>query len=243
MVKRLIDVGNSGLKWVDWSDEIVQRGQFPYDTAKIGDLLDKIRKLPKVSSVFLASVASEAVTLQIADAFTTPFQSVTRLHSEAHALGVTNAYAEPHTLGVDRWLTLLGAWQLRRAPCVIVDAGTAVTVDALNGAGFHLGGAIFPDSALMQQALYGYTSRIPRASLADWTLPGRTTAACVAAGTHWAVVGGIECLASEIGKKLDNPRFLLTGGGSERLVSDLGHHWEYLPDLVFLGMAARAMAT
>lgn len=61
-----------------------------------------------------------------------------------HLCGVTAAYAEPHRLGVDRLLALIGARRRHAGACVVVDAGSALTVDALDAAGAHLGGVIMP---------------------------------------------------------------------------------------------------
>ncbi len=240
-MKLLIDLGNSALKWAIDDDGIRQRGSFDYHPQQPLEFEQQIDGLlPQAMAVFVASVASEATTARVITRLARRATAVIPLYSEATALGVTNAYTEAHTLGVDRWLALLGAWHLGLAPCVVVDAGTAVTVDALDGDGRHRGGAIFPDSVLMQQALYGYTSRIPRDAQRFERLPGTSTAACVQAGTQFAVVGAIERIAAELAASLPRPRLLLTGGASRAIHPELRGDWQSLPDLVFIGMAARA---
>lgn len=75
------------------------------------------------------------------------------IHAVAYQCGVRNYYADPAQLGSDRWAALIGAWESERQGCLVVDAGTAMTVDALTDTGEFLGGIITPGIDLMQQIL------------------------------------------------------------------------------------------
>ena len=72
--------------------------------------------------------------------------------SSATYAGVGNAYKEPHRLGVDRWLALLAIKARGESAAVIIDVGTACTIDVMNN-GQHLGGYIFPGIAVARDAL------------------------------------------------------------------------------------------
>lgn len=74
--------------------------------------------------------------------------------------GVRNGYADYQRLGMDRWLAIIGAYQLARGACLVLDLGTAITADYVNAAGEHLGGYICPGLPLMRGLLRTHTQRI-----------------------------------------------------------------------------------
>ena len=78
----------------------------------------------------------------------------------AQQCGVRSSYVDPAALGPDRWAALIGAWHLTGGACVVVNAGTTMTVDALNGEGVFLGGCIVPGAALMREALARDTANL-----------------------------------------------------------------------------------
>jgi type III pantothenate kinase len=153
--------------------------------------------------------------------------------------GVTNGYDRPEQLGVDRWLAILGAFALCRRSFVVIDLGTAVTVDLVRGNGEHLGGYIAPGLPLLRRQLSSSTGRIalgeglPVGTLND---PGRNTEDGVDRGCRLMlkayVQAQIENARSILG---DCPKVYLTGGDAE-LVSDSAST-EHVPDLVFRGLA------
>jgi len=156
----------------------------------------------------------------------------------AEDLGLVNSYEEPQRMGVDRWLAMAGARGQGEGPFCVVDAGTAITVDQVDGDGRHLGGWIVPGPALAAGALFTGTARIPQ-ELADaapsW---GCSTAECVAAGMDQALRGlGQRIVAA--GMELHGAAIpiLGTGGDGERLLQWLGPDAKLAPDLVLEGLA------
>src|SRR6185436_9837669 len=75
------------------------------------------------------------------------------LTSRHEQCGVRNAYGEPSQLGTDRWASLIAAWRFVRGAALVVNAGTAVTIDMLDATGVFRGGVILPGLALMASAL------------------------------------------------------------------------------------------
>jgi type III pantothenate kinase len=112
----------------------------------------------------------------------------------------------PERVGVDRLLNavaansffLRGRKSRRAKAAVVIDAGTAVTVDLLGPDGAFEGGAIFPGRQLMAAALHDYTAQLPLVASPKRTPPpvGANTVAAVEAGIHHAVAGGINQLIS-----------------------------------------------
>jgi type III pantothenate kinase len=134
----------------------------------------------------------------------------------------------PDQVGIDRLLDVLAARSEvpRGEPAVVVDAGSAVTVNWMDAEGVFAGGAIFPGRRLMAEALHNYTATLPRADLEKHApmVPAGNTQQALAAGIHWAVVGGIRSLIEQLQlvQPTDRPiRVFVTGGDAPQLIPDL----------------------
>lgn len=144
------------------------------------------------------------------------------------------AYPDPSALGSDRWLCALAAHRAHGA-AVVVQCGTAVTVDAVDGAGRFLGGAIAPGLAAMAAGLAAAAPALPRiVAPRQATVPAVSSPACVEAGVVLAFCGAVERLVHDVAAALPaTAARVLTGGdaatylryGRLRLahVSDLLH--------------------
>lgn len=151
-----------------------------------------------------------------------------------------NAYKQPATLGVDRWLGMIALWEKYKQPFFVVSCGTAVTIDAVNDKGKHLGGVIIPGPDLMKQSLLDNTATINDVnglisvnnSLADNTQDAITT------GTWTAVAALIEKMILT-DKNTANYGYL-TGGCAQQLSEMLGPDWTVEPELVLEGLSIYA---
>jgi len=159
----------------------------------------------------------------------------------------------PDRVGIDRVLNVLAAKALVPAgtPAVVVDAGSAVTVDLLDETGAFAGGAIFPGYRLMAEALHTYTAQLPLVDVATQptVAPAGTTATAIAAGIHWAVVGGVYALIRTTCLQAPFPDPLpvfLTGGDAAAIQPDLpesdGFRYELRPTLTLDGIRIAAGA-
>jgi type III pantothenate kinase len=138
----------------------------------------------------------------------------------------------PEKVGIDRLLDAVAVVPHippgRRA--VVIDAGTAVTVDLVEREGVFRGGAIFPGLWLMARALRDHTAQLPlvEGTAADeLQLPGRDTSAAIRTGVYLAVFGGIDRMVAEYERTFGSIYVVCAGGDAERL--RLFHHQ---PDLV-----------
>src|SRR5690606_12310751 len=86
--------------------------------------------------------------------------------SQINAAGVVNGYERPEQLGADRWLAILAGFSRAKRASVIVDCGSAITLDLVSARGEHLGGYIAPGLTLMRRALLGNTEKIKIADAA-----------------------------------------------------------------------------
>lgn len=146
----------------------------------------------------------------------------------------------PEETGIDRVLNVAAAYEQLGKACVVVDAGTAVTVDYCNDRGEFVGGAIGPGAAMMFDALHERTARLPRVE--KLTVPaqpvGRSTREAILHGVYHGIRGMVkevvEGYATELGTW---PELIATGGDAEVLFKD----WELVhavaPDLTLYGIA------
>lgn len=139
---------------------------------------------------------------------------------------------EPARVGPDRLLACLAAYRRAGGPCVVVDAGTAVTVNAVDPEGTFLGGAILPGARLQTVALSRGTVGLPEiAYRPPDAVIGRDTEEAIRSGVGWGVQGGVSYVAAATAGALIHrypdaarPTVFLTGGGAddvERLLEDL----------------------
>ena len=145
----------------------------------------------------------------------------------------------PDKTGVDRIVNVAAAYEQMQKACVVVDAGTAITIDVCNDAGEFLGGAIAPGASLMLLALKQHTAQLPSVTLAAPEASiGRNTEQAILNGVYYGVRGMvkevIENYATELGTW---PDLICTGGDAETLFKD----WELVhaisPDLTLYGIA------
>ncbi len=242
----LLDVGNSRLKWGVLNEGDIRRtGHISLEKVQQQGLAALTTKLPRrVDAVHASNVAGTS--------FATRLSGVIGMHcnadvhfarSEKRGWGVTNSYRQPRRLGVDRWVAMVGAWAEIRSSCLIVDAGTAVTLDVVDSGGTHLGGQIIPGVETMLDSLATATSDIPRvttstkASAGDLKMFGRNTTAAVREGALNAVVGAIDRAFQTLKSKGYRPTIILTGGGASRILGALATAPLHRPNLVLRGLA------
>jgi len=145
----------------------------------------------------------------------------------------------PAETGVDRVLNIAAAYEQLEKACVVVDAGTAVTVDFCNDNGDFLGGAIAPGVNLMLESLNTGTARLPRVT---FDLPtgavGKSTVEAIRHGVYHGIRGMVKELVENFATELGRwPEVIATGGDARALFDG----WELMhaiaPDLVFYGIA------
>ncbi|MEZ6132822.1 MAG: type III pantothenate kinase [Planctomycetaceae bacterium] len=146
---------------------------------------------------------------------------------------------EPEAVGIDRLLTAYAARQLLpdNGPTIVIDSGTATTVNLTTSDGTFRGGAILPGLRLSAYALHDYTARLPLIDTdllsfgparVDAPLPGRNTVDAMKSGLFWGQLGAIRELSSRLVQVAqsqfhdsERPLFVLTGGGGRQIVSHL----------------------
>lgn len=227
-----IDLGHSRLKWRCGA----QSAAWPLQQW----LQDPESLLwPETDSVAWISVLNESINQRLLAQLQRQFtpQSIVRLQTQAQHRGITNAYTDPSGLGVDRWMALLGAGFHSQQATVVVDAGTALTLDWLDETGQHRGGWIMAGRAGQQAALRAISEQLPETDAAwDWRQSGRDTASACRLGSAFALAGGVDRTLALWFSAEDNLRLLLTGGDAELIQQGSAYTWEHRPHLIWEGM-------
>ncbi|MEH6640056.1 MAG: type III pantothenate kinase [Porticoccaceae bacterium] len=227
-----IDIGNTRLKWrLLGCDTVAGRGYWAHDLTGLSEVVAQSGLVTRVRVANVAGVAMAKELQRWAGAcfgVTVEFATV-----QTGCAGVSCAYQQPDSLGVDRWLAVLAAWRQLGETCVVVDAGTALTVDVLAADGMeaglnkagniggetigrktqaqaarpganHLGGYIVPGLKMMSAALYARTDGIQQEPAVLADLaPGTDTGAAVQRGCVAMAVALIERARAQTNSKTE----------------------------------------
>ncbi len=149
----------------------------------------------------------------------------------------------PELVGMDRLIAAVATNELREAnrPAIIVDAGTAITVDLVDADGVFQGGVILPGFRLSARALADGTDLLPNVdSTFRAEAPaviGKWTDAAIRSGLFWGGVGAIRELVSRTTNEINTePQIFVTGGDAERLTGYLAADAQFVSDLVLRGI-------
>ena len=228
-----IDCGNTRLKWgLHDGRQWLKQAALPLD--ELYRLQREFAGLPRPSKVFACSVAGDEARGAVESTVVALGLTVTWLSSQAKQCGVTNTYAIPAQLGADRWAALIGARHLFQGDCLVVNAGTATTIDVLDRNGVFQGGLILPGITLMRASLALNTARLPLADGEYQPLP-RNTADAIASGALLATAGAIARMYAHLAAG-EGSTCLLTGGAAAALLPLLEVPWRAVDQLVLEGL-------
>ncbi|MFH1073723.1 MAG: type III pantothenate kinase [Candidatus Firestonebacteria bacterium] len=151
---------------------------------------------------------------------------------------VVNCYKNKKTAGIDRLLISLGAARKYGAPCLVVDFGTATTINLVGKRGEFKGGLICPGASLFSKYLFENTSKLPYISLAPVKKTvGRSTKDCIKAGVFYGYVEMVRGLILRLRKETGGNIKVIAAGGWGKLFSPyIKEIAVYEPYLVFYGM-------
>lgn len=248
-MKWLVDIGNTRVKWACGDGAtLFDHGAFSYAPDTLRNELTQrwpgARPL-ELEQALIASVAGPEITGTVRDFIADAWSVKAReAVAEPERDGLKNGYADPASLGVDRWLALLAAWRKYETSLCVVDCGTAVTLDVVlhegqRLGGRHLGGHIYPGLAATRKALAMVAGQIQADDDAVPALAfGRSTPECVSNGYAFALSGLLrECLERVRKEHSAELLAVITGGDAATLPpSLLPAPFRHEPDLVLQGL-------
>ncbi|MDC0663252.1 type III pantothenate kinase [Marinobacter sp. SS21] len=236
-MKLLVDMGNSRVKWqLRGESGVTLSGAGALD--ELG-LFRPLRPLAaSIAAVAVSTVASEAKRASLCERLGEITQvPVQFFWTESRRGALRCVYADPQTMGVDRWHALYGAWLRCRSSFAVVDAGSAITIDFVSQQGEHLGGYILPGKRMMLRSLRQDAARIGfGAVLTEGLAPGASTTECVHHGLRWLWRGMAQQMAAEADAR-GLEKVFVTGGDALELM-DAGLEADHVPDLVLAGLVA-----
>lgn len=234
-----LDCGNTRVKWrLRNGKQIVMRGAFAtqegFNAQTAEELADAGVMRVLVGSVLDDEFARKIASWSLSCLGINPEFAV----SEPNCNGITNGYQLPEKLGVDRWLAILSAKARTSGACIVVDCGSAITVDLVTAQGEHLGGYIAPGLRLMREALTLNTAAIKLGQIGypENDFPGRNTVAAIKSAELAMISGLIDHARSVLFHYGSvSPKLWITGGDGEWLTTILDGS-VYEEDLVLDGL-------
>lgn len=245
MYKLFLDIGNSYVKWSTVIDgeysnneplvlsDIVENGLTEFNLQDIPD------------EVFFSSVADANLVDQLKSLIQSEWQILPiQLTSQHTCCGLQTGYKDFTALGDDRWFAMLGAIELYQQPFIVIDAGTALTIDTVID-GSHQGGFIVPGLYTMRASLSVSTADLldcntavsDEEQTASNDLLAGDTASAILGGTLYMAAAFINRVIQDLNQQLDlNFKVLITGGDADQITPLLDYEYDYIPDLVLHGM-------
>lgn len=241
----LIDAGNTRVKWA-LVDESAALGDWRVSGAVLHSELDTLAAVlqqHRPQRAWLSNVAGAVLRTRLESLLITgglPQQAQYWFRSSARQAGVINGYRDPTQLGCDRFASMVGARALFPGQAlIVVTAGTATTIDALDATGRFLGGMILPGLATMAHSLALNTAQLPQ-------VEARLLDTCFADNTPDAITSG--CIQAQVGailrarQQLPAAGCVLSGGAAEYLLPLVPPPVEQVEHLVLHGLQVVALS-
>lgn len=214
-----LDIGNTAVKWATFEGRTMLEHGYDLPTDKLTE--------------------AEAVLACASGALLDTVYDIPLITADT-SLPIRLDYKTPATLGADRMAAACGAWSLYGGkPCLIVDAGTCITVDFLDAEGVYHGGAIMPGLQMNLQALHTFTAKLPLIDISvvnKAPVLGRTTEESILAGTLGATMLALGGFVALYKQKAPGLVVTLTGGDADRLTAAGASGWELQPNLTMIGL-------
>jgi type III pantothenate kinase len=232
----VIDAGNSRVKW-GWHDgsrwaSVATVSLIEFAAAN-HDINPFAATHEDPDRIVISNVAGEGAHQLIVN-WTSIFEAAPLwLRGEPARCGVHSRYDDPGQLGPDRWAALIAARALHGGDCVVVNAGTATTVDLLSAEGEFLGGVILPGVDLMRFVLHEHTGKLPIQEGRFRKTPTCTLDA-IETGCRQAQAGAVERM---VRSAAPGALCLVSGGAGPSLIEQLDIPTRYVENLVLEGLA------
>lgn len=239
----LVDIGNTSVKWaLKGSDNLLEmlQQQYPRDANSVF-FMECLGSTNKPDKVIVTCVAAIGIWKIFEESILALWGiKPERVVSKARGYGLINGYEKPSELGSDRWCALIGAYHASHSNIVVIDCGSAITIDIVNKSGEHLGGYIVPGLRMMKQSLGLHTAQIEvnAQAIGDNSLdPARTTSGCVDAGVNLAAVSMIEAIIKQQSVLNSDLKYFITGGDAGLVAEHLTTECVNMQNLVIRGLA------
>ena len=232
----LFDAGNTRCKWAwvengNWLREGIIRNTDAQGWHKQKEIFAQLAAPEKILVSNVAGAVIEQKLHELCDVWELPLDIIV---AQSEQCGVYNAYEQAAQLGSDRWAAVIAAWSRTHQACLIVNCGTATTVDALSDRGEFLGGLILPGIEIMQHSLVSNTARLGQEIGALRNFP-RNTPDAIVSGVIRATTGAIQYQYNLLSLQ-SSVNCIVSGGASNALLPYLNMEVEQVENLVLNGL-------
>ena len=151
--------------------------------------------------------------------------------------GMPILYDNPKEVGADRIANAVAAYDLYGGPSIVVDFGTANTIEAISGGGEYLGGAIFPGIEISMDALFDRAAALRRVELVPpRNVIGKSTVESIQSGAIYGFSGQVDTLVDMFKQELGDCTVVATGGLAEPIIEHSRTIQHYEPWLTLQGL-------
>ena len=209
-----LDIGNTNTKW-KYQDKYFETTTSEFNLAE----------LPKSSKIWVSKVNSNFKIINK--------PGISLVESQKKYKSLINSYEEPNLLGSDRWLAMIASYEINPSRgFILVDIGTAVTIDLVDNSGLHVGGVIFPGLTKIRNTF----NNLPVSQKINTNEIGQSTEGAWSLGTLNLIVNGINQKIYDL--KIIEPgvNIFITGGGFEEVEKYLNFSFTYHKHLVLDGL-------
>ena len=242
----LMDIGNTRIKWGVLENKALSGiGSLLTPHSSDFDLKPLFMSVPSdVKSIVASCVLSKKTQIKLAESFSDHFElAIEFIEPKNRFSGLMNGYTNPSKLGADRWAAMIGAHNEFGGNILVVDMGTAITIDYINAEGVHKGGQILPGLKsffnILDQSTGSINTKININDTAAQDIKkwGKNTDDAVISGAMSAISGAIN--AAVFSFKIENsmPSVILTGGDAIYFKDVFDYSLSYRPNLVLEGLA------
>jgi len=210
----LVDIGNTNTKWK------FEENYFVLPTENFD-----FCKLPSCSKIWVSNVSSKS--------YNTKKSNVGFVLSQKRYKSLINSYTDSESLGCDRWLGMIACYETSYGKSfILLDIGTAITIDIVNKSGNHLGGLIFPGLKKIRECFDNFSI----SSSKNIEKIGQSTEEAWTIGTLNIIVNAINHKIGELKVKFPDALIFLTGGGYAEIQEFLEFDHSYHENLVLDGL-------
>lgn len=237
-----IDIGNTNIHIGIFEDDVLHssysvKSEFPHPLLENLENTLNPATLTKPQAVVLSSV-NPKVEVFVIEYIQKHFFVNPQFIGKDIPIPMTVLTDQPDRVGVDRLVNALAAFERTKSWTIVVDAGTAITVDVINDGGAFVGGIIAPGMGISSKALHHYTALLPEISVhKPKTILGKNTEGAINSGIYWGTVGMVSRLISMLCDELKcQPAIIATGGDAQLLAQEIPKITCVIPCLTLEGI-------
>ena len=241
-MKCLIDFGNSRCKWaLQKTGNPLSTDTYRYSSSNTQERVNEVLNVisfKDCSEIHIVSVLGKDFEQYFKEALS----KVTSIDPVFHIVEIDNhgiklSYSDPSTYGVDRYAAIIAAYHSSQRSTIVIDCGTAITVDAVDKSGNHLGGLIMPGAGLMRSLLVNNAAMIPELEHDHPVkLLNHTTQDALHSGTVLTLRFGLQAIIQDIQDQMAGDAEVYVAGGEIALLGLKDLDCIHRPNLVLEGL-------